>query len=419
MSSSPKLAYLTALYPALSHTFIMREVITLRSLGFEVETCSMRRPDSFHLNAEEDHAAADTTFYAVETGKNPVRLLAAAAQFLRQPRRFFGAMALAFRTAPPGVKGGLKQAAYFAEALVLSRHLINKGVTHLHNHFADPSANVAMLTSALTGIPFSYTLHGPAELYEPEKWQLREKTARAAFVSCISHFCRAQAMYFSKPEDWHKLHIIHCGVIPERYDHPVDPAPSTSALRLIFVGRLTPIKGVRVLLEALATARARHSNVQLTLVGDGDDRQALETLAAPLGAAVQFVGALSQQGVADALAQADALVLPSFAEGLPVVLMEAMAAGKPVICTQVAGVRELVEDGTSGFVVPAGDASSLSDRICDLAELSPLARVEMGQQGQAKVRQDFDIRIEAARIGALFAGQHHDMIRPDPYEPEA
>jgi glycosyltransferase involved in cell wall biosynthesis len=414
----PSIAYLTALYPAISHTFIMREIAALRALGFEVETCSMRRPGAAHLNSPEDHSAADTTFYAVETGKNPLSMMAAFGTAFTRPARFLATLGLAFRTAPPGLKGALKQTAYLAEAMVLARHLKARNVTHLHNHFADPSANVAMLTSSLSGIPFSYTLHGPAELYEPEKWQLREKTARATFVACISHFCRAQAMYFSEPDDWSKLHIIHCGVIPETYETPNDRVDLPNAgLRLVFVGRLTPIKGVRILLASFSDALKRNPDLRLTLVGDGDDRAALETLAAPLADAVQFTGALNQTDVAQALAQADALVLPSFAEGLPVVLMEAMAAGKPVICTQVAGVRELVEDGVSGYVVPAGDSESLTDRINALANATPDMRAKMGLAGRAKVKAEFDIRREAARIGSLFAAKDPQGIRPDPYEP--
>lgn len=414
MSALPRLAYLSSLYPAASHTFILREVTELRALGFDVETCAMRRPADKHLIGEEEEAAGASTFYLVEAGKNPKVMLTALAAGLARPKPFFEALKLALRTAPPGLKGALKQVAYFAEALVLAQHLRECGSNHLHTHFADPATNVAMLTSALSGIPFSYTLHGPAELYEPRSWQLAEKTARAKFVACISHFCRAQAMYFSDPKHWEKLHIIHCGVIPERYQTSL--AVGTGAgTNLLFVGRLTPVKGLRVLLEAFAAAHANLPDLALTIVGDGDDRVHLERLAAPMGEAVRFLGYQSQQGVADALADADALVLPSFAEGLPVVLMEALAAGKPVICTQLAGVGELVENGVSGFIVPAGDVESLATRICDMAE-DPERRQKMGEAGRKKVCAEFDIRLEAARIGSLFADTHGGEIRPEPFK---
>ncbi|SFU12526.1 glycosyltransferase family 4 protein [Sedimentitalea nanhaiensis] len=413
----PRLAYLTSLYPAVSHTFIQREIAGLRDLGFEVLTCSMRRPGTNHLTGLEEREAADTSFYIIESGKKPLQALSALGAALASPARLTRTLALTWRTAPPGAKGMLKQLFYLAEAMVLSRHLRQRDIDHVHSHFADPSANVAMLTSALSGIPFSYTLHGPAELYEPEKWHLREKTARAAFVACISHFARSQAMYFSDPAHWDKLRIVHCGVDPARYDRPAPP--QRPGLHLVFVGRITPIKGLRVLIDAMTRAHETHPDLTLTLVGDGDDRAHLETLARPLGDAVRFVGFQSQEGVAEAVAAADALVLPSFAEGLPVVLMEALAAGKPVIATQVAGVGELVENGVSGHLVPASDVQALANAITALADTPPGQRAEMGRAGREKVRAEFDAKIEAARIGALFAGQGGDAPRPEPLRPEA
>lgn len=407
-----RIAYLTSLYPAVSHTFIQREIAALRQTGVEVDTVSIRKPAAAHLTGEEEQSAAASTFYIVQSAKNPATLLHAGASAVCNLPALLRTVCLAWRTAPPGLNGMVKQMAYLAEAVVLSRHLKQRQVTHLHNHFADPSANVAMLTSSLSGIPFSYTLHGPAELYEPEKWQLREKTARASFVACISHFARSQAMYFSDPEHWSKLRIIHCGVIPERYAGEAQP-DAGSGVRLLFVGRLTAIKGLRVLLEAFGDALEARPDLHLTIVGDGDDRAHLEQMAKPLGASVTFAGFKSQQGVAEALREADIFVLPSFAEGLPVVLMEALASGTPVIATQVAGVNELVEHGTNGFLVPAGDNVSLTQRMLDMAA-DPALRASMGEHGQAKVAREFDVRIEAARIASLFLGEGGDDVRPEP-----
>jgi len=412
-ASRPRLAYLTGAYPAVSHTFILREVEGLRDLGLEVLPCSVRRTPPEQRPGPAEAAEAERTFHVLETARRPATLLAAQAAGLRNPGRYFRTLALALRTARPGLKGVLWQLFYFAEATVLARHLRDEGVEHLHNHFADSSANVAMLAAALAGIGFSYTLHGPAEIYDPEGWHFREKTARARFVFCISHFARSQAMLFSDPRHWPKLKIIHCGVTPERYGAGADtPDTSRDGLHLVFVGRLVPIKGLRVLMEAFAAARAEVPGLRLTLVGDGADRAHLETLAAPYGDHVRFTGYLDQDGVAESLRGADALVLPSFAEGVPVVLMEAMASGKPVIATQVGGVSELVEDGVSGFVVPPGDPDSLTRAITALAD--PAARSRMGTAGRAKVLAEFDIRREAARIAALLTGQGGEGIRPEP-----
>ncbi len=435
---------------------MLREVEGLRSLGARVETCSIRRPGEDHLIGPEERAEAAATFYVLDAARSPGFALRAAGTALARPGRLASAVALAWRTARPGLAGAARQAAYLAEAVLLARHLADRGAGHLHNHFADPSASVAMLAAHLAGIPYSYTLHGPAELYEPRSWHLAEKTARAAFVACISHFARAQAMLFSDPAHWGRLRIVHCGVEPGRYGAagagprdgaapdghgsdrgPGDPAGGAQArpdadgspdgaghdadargapdgaLRLLFVGRLTAIKGVRVLLEAFAAAREGRPGLTLTLVGDGDDRAHLEALAAPLGPAVAFLGYRSQAGVAEALARADALVLPSFAEGLPVVLMEALAARRPVIATRVAGVGELVEDGVSGLLVHAGDAEGLAAAIGRLAD-DPALGPRLGRAGRAVVEAEFDARVEAARLARLFAGDLGTDPRPAP-----
>ncbi|WP_371060680.1 glycosyltransferase family 4 protein [Rhodosalinus sp. 5P4] len=407
----PRLAYLTSLYPAVSHTFIQREIAGLRALGFAVETCSVRRPDPTHLNGPEEREAEADSFYILDAARRPTILPRALLFTLARPSRALQTLALAWRTAPPGIRGGLKQLAYLAEAMILARHLVARNIDHLHNHFATASANVAMLASKISGIPFSYTLHGPSDLCEPDTWQLREKTARADFVACISHFARSQAMLFCAPDQWQKLRIVHCGVFPDLYAHPA--LASRTGMHLIFVGRLAPVKGLRVLFEAFRKSWAAHPDLRLTLVGDGEDRAHLEKLAKPFGDVVRFAGYMSQDQVAATLQSADAFVLPSFAEGLPVVLMEALASERPVIATQVAGVAELVEDGANGFLVPPGDAESLAGRISALAD-DPALRTRMGAAGRAKVEAEFDAHREAARIAALFVGEGGHNPRPEP-----
>ena len=384
----------------------------MREIGYSVETCSIRRPEARHLTGAEEREAESSTFYVIDAARR--QLLAAILSALARPRSLGAALALAWRTAPPGFVGGLKQLAYLAEAMILTRHLRSQGIEHLHNHFAGPSANVAMLASTLSGIPFSYSLHGPSDLIEPFNWHLREKTQRAAFVACISQFARSQAMLHSDPACWPKLRIVHCGVSPERYRGagPND----TAGNRLVFVGRLAPAKGLRVLFEALAQVHKTRPDLTLTVIGDGDDRDALESLAAPFGDAMAFTGNLSQDGVAKALVASDIMVLPSFAEGLPVVLMESLASARPVVATRVAGVSELVEDGVSGFIVSPGDPEMLCERILRLADDAELRRY-MGEAGRARVVAEFDANKEAARIGALFADLGGDDPRPDPLHP--
>lgn len=405
----PRIAYLTGEYPAVSHTFILREVEALRRLGLDVRTASVRRTGPEHHRGPSEKAAAETTFYLLDEARNPATLIGAQIAALGEPGRYFGTLARAWSLRAPGLRAALYQLFYFAEATILARWIRAEGITHLHNHFAGPSASVSMLAARLAGIPYSFTLHGPADLAEPARWKLGEKIAGAAFVACISHYARSQAMLMSDPAHWDRLRIIHCGVMPALYDRPRQE--TGAGLHLVFVGRLAPVKGLRVLIEALA--RLDRPDIRLTIVGDGSERAALEAMAAPLGGRVRFTGFQSQEEVAQILATADAFTLPSFAEGVPVVLMEAMAAGLPVIATRITGVPELVEDGVSGFLVVPGDAASLIEVLATFAA-DPGQGAAMGAAGRATVRAEFDIDIEAARLGALFAGQGGDALRPAP-----
>lgn len=416
MTKLPRIAYLTGQYPEVSLTFIQREVDALRALGAEVLTCSVRRTPPEQHPGEAEKEAARTTFHILEQVKNPLRLLAAQKQAITRPGRYFSALKLAWSMRPAGLKAAAYQLIFFLEATILARYLEDEKVEHLHNHFVFGSCTVAAVASKLTGIPYSFTLHGPADLFRPYYWDLATKTAGARFVATISHYARSQLMFFSDPAHWEKLHIIHCGVMPEVYATPATPAippRRDGEVRLLFVGRLAPVKGLRVLFKALAEVIPDLPNIHMVLVGDGPDRQRLEEAAKLLGDAVTFTGYLSQAEVAQAMQGTDVFVLPSFAEGVPVVLMEALASARPVIATQVAGVGELVEDGTTGFIVPPGDARALADRIRTLAS-DPELRARMGAAGPAVVREDFDIRIEAARLATLFAGEAEGAIRPAP-----
>ena len=418
---SLRIAYLTGEYPKVSHTFIQREAEAVAAHGHEVLTCSIRGVGSEHLTGPEERHAAETTFYVVPAAKNPVRLLGAHLRLLlRAPGRWFSTLGLAWRTRAPGLKAALYQLFYFAEAGLLAEHLRARKIDHLHNHFANSSCTVAMLTHGLSGIPYSFMMHGPAVFFEIAKWRLDEKIARAAFVACISHFCRSQGMIEASPDHWGRMHIVHCGVDPARYDR----ALTGDGTRLVFVGRLAAVKGVPVLLDALARLRSTGRQVTLTLVGDGEDRAWIEARikALDLGDAVTITGYQSQEAVAGHLAASDVFVLPSFAEGLPVVLMEAMAARLPVVTTRIAGIPELVEDGQNGFIVPPGDAEGLAGRLASLLDDADM-RARFGAAGRARVLAEHDIAHEAAwlaRIIEAYQAQTRQMadapalgLRPD------
>ena len=406
-------AYVTGTYPAVSHTFIQREISALRELGVEVIPCSIRRPPQEVVVGAEQEAEAARCFIVLEAAKWPHKLARAHLGLLfRSPGRWFAAARLAWRIRPPGVRAALWQAFYFAEAGILADFLQHRGVVHLHNHFGDSSGTVALLTSILTVIPFSYTMHGPTLFYEPKKWRLDVKTEYASFVVCISHFSRSQGMLFSDVAHWDKLRIVHCGVFPEDYR---SNQRQRYGKQLLFVGRLAAVKGLPVLMEAVGSLRQDHPDLHLTIVGDGADRVMLENLAKKIGLteAVTFAGYLSQQEVSKCMEAADIFVLPSFAEGVPVVLMEAMASCMPVVATRVGGVEELVVSGETGLLVAPGDVKSLAEAIAALFE-DPERCALMGGAGRARVVSEFDVRREAAWLLQLLSGRvAPGRLRPD------
>ena len=406
----PRIAYLTGIYPLVSLTFIQREVASLRALGAEVETVSCRfvSPDQFSGTQEQE--AARSTHYLLRAARSPAALLSAQFAALRTPGRYVTALRRALKLRNPGLKSLVTHLAYFLEATMMAQFVRQKGIGHIHCHFSTNGPAVAMMTRDLTDVPYSFTLHGPSDLFDPEGKRLGEKAAHADFVATISHYARSQLMLFSDPAHWDRFRIIHCGINPELYTKE-RPSREDNEIRLIFVGRLAPVKGIRVLFDALDDLFLRIPNLRLTLVGDGPDRDRLEREAARLGDRVRFTGYLSQAEVAEALAEHDICVLPSFAEGVPVILMEAMASGLPVIATQVAGVGELVEQGVSGLLAPPGDVKTLRRHIEALANDATL-RFQMGQSGREKVLSDFVSIDEARRLALLISGHKEAEIRP-------
>lgn len=404
------IAYLTGEYPRATDTFIQREVVALRALGLDVRTCSIRRTGAGHLVGPEQRAEAATTFHVLEAARNPLHLLGAHLRALiAAPGRYGRALGLALRVAPPGLRGLVYHLIYFAEAGVLAEYLRREGVAHIHNHIATAACTVTMLTAEMTGIPYSFTIHGPGIFFEPMHWRIDEKVARARFVACISDFCRAQVMQFAARAHWDKLHVVHCGVEPARY---AQRQAGSSGQRLLFVGRLAAVKGVPVLFAALAQLRPAFPALHLLLIGDGPERPTIEADARALGLTdlVTFAGYQSQGAVAAALGASDILVLPSFAEGVPVVLMEAMAAGLPVVATPVGGISELVGP-ESGVLVPPADAEALAAALRSLLADADL-RAGMGRAGRARVIVDFDSQTEAGRLARLFEAYAIGAPRP-------
>ncbi len=397
---SPRIAYLTGEYPRATDTFIQREVAALRSDGFEVDTFAVRRPGSEHLTGPQQREGQATTTYLLELAKSPALLAAHVKMLAANPGGYLRGLRLARETKRAGVRGSIYQLIYFVEAVVLAHQIRSRGIDHLHNHFGDSSCTVAMLAAEVAGVPYSFTLHGSAIFFEAKTWRLDQKLDRAAFCACISHFTRSQAAIFAAPETMSRIHLIHCGIEPATLT-PVNH--EGRATMLMFVGRVVEQKGIGVLFDALDLLQDQAPDLELTVIGDGPDRAALERRAADrgLGDRVHFLGSKAPADVASLLTTADIFVLPSYAEGVPVVLMEALGTGLPAVASYVGGIPELVEDDVTGYLVPPGDPQVLADRIAALVA-DPALRNRLGAAGRAKVVADFDAGAEARRLGSLF-----------------
>jgi glycosyltransferase involved in cell wall biosynthesis len=389
---SLRLGYLTGQYPRATDTFIQREVATLRAQGHHVQTFAVREPPLRDQAPQGLAEARATTIYLL-----PPQGLARAhfQEFLASPGRYLKAIGLAWRICPPGLAAMLKQFAYFAEAGLLAARMRELSLIHLHNHFADSSCSVAAIAAEIGGFSFSFTIHGPAEFFEMSRWRLDEKVRRARFVVCISSFCRSQVMIAAPPTSWRKLRIVHCGVDASLF--PVRRHEGRGR-RLLFVGRLAPEKGCLVLIEAVAQL----SDVTLDVVGDGPSRAELGERAAALGIAdrVVFHGYMDETGVRRRLAEADVFVMTSFAEGVPVVLMEALAAGVPAVATRIAGIPELIEDGVTGMLVAPAEPAAAAEAVRRLLE-DPELRNRIAAAGREKVEREFNLEIECERLASI------------------
>jgi colanic acid/amylovoran biosynthesis glycosyltransferase len=409
-----RLAYLCARYPGISNTFILREVLALRELGVEVDTFAIRRTDPADLLAEVDRAEFETT-YAVLPARPSTLVRSHLAAFGRDPAHYLATLLLALRLAPPGARGLLWQLFYVVEAMVVWRECERRGLRHLHAQFANVSTDVALLVAHFGGGEWSWSLsvHGPVEFYDVTLNRLGEKIRRARFVICISDFARSQLLGLAGEEHWPKVHVIHCGVDVEAFSPPDRERREEGPLRVLTVGRQVQIKGQAMLLYALADLRERGLDVEVTMIGQGPKHDDLRRIAAELGVSghVTLTGAIGQDEIRDYYRRADVFCLPSFAEGVPVVLMEAMAMELPVIATRIMGVPELVDHGVSGLVVPPAREDLLADAIEALVR-DPERRREMGLAGRMKVAEEFNLRTEAERLRDVYRAELAAADRP-------
>ena len=397
------LAYLISTYPTLSMTFVLREVLALRELGFRVETASINPPDrpAEQLTpAEADEAKR--TYYVKQHG-----LSGATVAKLQTVFGDFGGywrgVGLAFRLAGLDLRRLYLNLMYFIEALMVGQWMKRKGLRHLHVHLASQAASVGLFVRTVFGFGYSLTVHGPDEFYDADRQMLAEKIRAADFLCCISSFARSQLMMLSPYEHWSKFVVSPLGVDPEIFaPKPERAAPET--FEILCVGRLTPAKGQHILIDAVERLTQEGRQVRLRLVGSGPDETSLREHAArsEAGECVIFEGAINQDRIRDFYAAADAFCLPSFAEGLPVVLMEAMAMELPCVTTHIAGIPELIRDGVDGLLVPPSDRDALVTALARLMDDAEL-RQRMGKSGRARVVEHYDLRRSVERLARIFA----------------
>lgn len=405
-----KILYLSTNYPLVSHTFIQNEILAVERQGWTVHPMALNAPRDGELLTELDQAESQRTTYVKSTGRVALlRLLVGT--IVRHPGAIARGVIRAVRAGHGDLRLGMKNLLQFVEALVVWAHGEQIGVRRIHAHFGQAPATVAWFAAAFGNDiesgswTWSVTIHGWHEFVSEEASLLKEKVAAATFVVCISDFTLSQLMRIADRSTWDELHIVRCGIDPAKFAFRPLPAPSDPPV-VVTTARLSPEKGHLVLLRALAVLRDRGVVLRARLVGDGEMRHDLEAAAVTLGVAeqVEFLGALPPSAVADALASADAYCLPSFAEGLPVSIMEAMAVGVPVVTTYISGIPELVVDGVTGWVVPAGNVERLADAL-EAATAGP-TRADVVDAARTAVLERHDSTRSGEQLGELFDRYH-------------
>jgi colanic acid/amylovoran biosynthesis glycosyltransferase len=402
-----KIAYLINDYPKVSHSFIRREIQALERLGIEVQRLALRGWAGA-LPDEDDARERTRTRYVLRDGLLPL-VAATLRALLLVPWRFFAALRLTLRMARSSDRPLPYHLAYLAEACRILPWLAVSGAQRVHAHFGTNSTDVAMLVSALGGPPYSFTAHGPEEFLRPIG--LEEKIRRADFVVAVSSFGRSQLWLHTAYAEWSKIKVVHCGLESAFYDRPVAPPGATR--RLVCVGRLVPEKGQLLLVEAAARLAARGTAFELLFAGDGPIRAHLEELIRhhALADRVRITGWISAAQVREAILAARALVLPTCAEGLPVVIMEAMALRRPVLTTFIAGIPELVQHGENGWLIPAGSVDELTRALEDCLRRTPEELASMGEKGYRRVIARHSIVSQAGMLAELFAAPPHSAAR--------
>lgn len=391
----------------LSMIFIIREVLQLKRLGFRIDVASINAPDrgADGLTADEANEAK-LTYYVKRHGA-----LGALSAHVRtmgcNPGGYLSGLKLMFVLAGTDPRRLFYNLMYFTEALMVGVWMKQNDHHHLHAHLGTQAATVGLFVKRIFGHGFSITVHGPDEFYDVKGQYLAEKVAAADFVVCISFFARSQLMKLSPYAHWHKLLVSRLGIDPSFFEpHSPKGDPYGNMFEILCIGRLVPAKGQHLLIDAVGTLMSGGRPVRLRLVGDGVDRPSLERHAQELGVAkgVVFEGAVNQDRIRELYARADCFCIASFAEGIPVVLMEAMAMEIPCVTTHITGIPELIRNGVDGVLVAPSDDDALVEALAGLMDSAEL-RQQIGRSGRLRVRAEYDLERNVAKLAGLF-GEH-------------
>ncbi|MGK7954155.1 MAG: glycosyltransferase family 4 protein [Crocosphaera sp.] len=399
-----KIAYLINQYPKISHSFIRREILALEALGIPITRFSIRSClEPLVDEADQQELVKTNVLLDVGILGLVVSLIKVA---LTRPIRWLEALKLTFKLGWNSEKGLLFYFAYLGEACTLIDRFSQLNISHFHAHFGTNSTTVLLLHHVLGGASYSFTVHGPEEFDKVEVIALPEKIKRAAFVVAISSYGKSQLYRWSNFKDWDKIKIVHCGVDDTFFSLPYKPIKDKPCF--VSVGRLSEQKGQYLLIEAVHKLVSQGYDFKLFLVGDGALREPIEEAInrLKLENIVEITGWANQEQVQNYILQSWTMVLPSFAEGLPVVIMESLALGRPVISTYIAGIPELVKPEKSGWLVPAGSVEALVSTMKKALD-TPISQLEiMGKTGAEMVKKEHDINQEAEKLKQLFTSIH-------------
>ena len=394
------IAYLVNQYPKTSHSFIRREIAAIEKTRIPIQRFSIRSINSEVVD-DADRQETEKTRYVLGVGA--IGLLEGLLQIgVSRPLQLLRAGLFTVKIGWGSDRGVLLNLAYLAEACVLLKWCSKANITHIHTHFGTNSATVAMLCHWLGGPSYSMTVHGPEEFDKPAAISLTEKIQDASFVVAVCSFGKSQLYRWCDYKQWEKVHVVRCGVDDLFLHQTYVPIPTEP--RFVCVGRLSEQKGHLMLIEAASQLAAEGLAFKLVLVGDGPLRKQIETLIRQLKLEnhVEITGWATNEQVQHHILSSQVMVAPSFAEGLPVVLMESLALSRPVISTYIAGIPELVQPGKSGWLVPAGSVEALATAM-RTAMQTPIEELEkMGKTGAEIVAQNHNISTEAAKLVELF-----------------